>query len=295
MAEVFEEIEVEDIIVTGLLSTDCDTSNMTTGDLIVVDSSHLSSRFPRGTDGQFLITDTTDGTYNLRWADASSALGVLANATGDILYSPDGQTFTVLSIGSSNNILTVGPDGVPIWGTVSGSIGFDGPGQVLITGTDSQATILNPGTTGTVLTIGPSGIPIWSTPAAAKNIALLHLVDRARTSCNVTSRNIAYFTWDETQYGAAAKGLSNGKLIFYGDIPNDGTATVELVYSKGDVPTADMVSATTIVSGCNELSVTIPDSSSCTLFSLNLAKTGGTTLQNPEIYGVQLQFDLTAA
>lgn len=134
MAEVFQEIETQDALVTNLLRVE-NLTNMRKGDLIVVNSAVQSVAFRSGTSGQILVTDSGTST-NLRWVSKGSALGF--TSSGQILTSGAGGSLVILNQGTAGQVLTVNASKIPSWQTpasvtagTSGAIMFSlEPGQI---------------------------------------------------------------------------------------------------------------------------------------------------------------------
>jgi len=135
MAEVFQEIEAGDALVTNLLRVES-LANMRKGDLIVVNNAVQSVALRSGTSGQILVTDSGTST-NLRWADKGPALGF--TSSGQILTSGPNGDLVVLNQGTAGYVLTVNSSKIPVWqpqGMVtlpaSGVINFSlEPGQIV--------------------------------------------------------------------------------------------------------------------------------------------------------------------
>ncbi len=282
MAEFFEEIEVSDLITVGAGVT------MRRGDLIVVDSGVTSVRFGSGLSGQVLVTNSGTST-NLEWQDFGTALGFLAQNSGDILFSPDGVTFTILSgtLAADNDLLQFnGTTNAPEWQSLGEAFGFTASGQIITSGPGGEVVILGPGAEDQVLTINASGVPNWETPAAGTTDTIIFDIGTRYIVARDNQRTAGYFVWNETEYGAGGFNLGSGELVFHGDL-NGGSANIEFVFRLGDVPTSDMISLQGVSEGANSIAVTTPDSSGSAVFEFNVQRTAGTDVN---LYGMQLHF-----
>lgn len=138
MAEIFEDIQTTDAVVTNLLSVQ-GLGQMRVGDLIVVSNATQSIPFRTGASNQILVTDSGT-TSHLAWKGAKTLIGF--TSSGQILTSGPGGALVVLNQGTAGQVLTVNSSRIPSWQTPSvsqissGSISFSvEPGQVQTRGT----------------------------------------------------------------------------------------------------------------------------------------------------------------
>jgi hypothetical protein len=223
MAEFFQEVESSHVLVTDLLEVGTYNS-MQKGDLIVVNNATKSVRFPNGSQGQILTTDTGTST-NLTWTNVNDALNSAVSGTlGDILYN-NGTTFVSRAIGASGSLL-VSSGTAPVWQTLGSALGFTASGQIITSGPGGVPIIEGPGLPGQVLEISASGIARWSTTAAENDTNTI-TVWPGQINSRTTKNTVANLTWKQTQYSS----FTTAKVNFWAVINNVG-ASASIEFSK---------------------------------------------------------------
>ena len=104
---------------------DVQHSNLT-GSAAVHPAAYVSSSDPGAVGANKLWIDTTTASYRLKIRNATNAAWVTVQnpvtTVGDIAYGGSGGSLTQLSIGLTNQVLTV-VSGVPAWRAVQAEIG----------------------------------------------------------------------------------------------------------------------------------------------------------------------------
>lgn len=214
MAEYFEELEAKRALITDLLEVQtCD--NMRTGDLIVVNSGTMSIPLRSGSSNEVLITNS--GLFpdtNIGYRPIATVLAdSLAQNSGDIIYSPDGDTFTILSGGpgvGDCSLLKFNNNGTSIyleWTDVGSALGFTDSGQIISSIGTGDASIIDAGDEGQVLTI-VNGFPTWQDPSSGM---ILMALGAGETRPRPTSRKFANLTWDQDKYST----FTNPQLSYF--------------------------------------------------------------------------------
>lgn len=295
MAEFFEEIESERILVTDLLSVQ-DLDTMRVGDLIVVDENTKSVRFGTGSSGQILVTDSGTSEH-IRWKDITVVLGEATGSLGDILYH-DGTQFTVRRPGSSGQVLVYSSgNSAPIWQDIGDVIGFNQSGQILTSGPGGVEVILDPGTNGQVLTINMSGVPEWKDPSSGN---VMFVLQPGEVRPRNQERTFANFSWDESKYGAGDLNLSNGQMVLYAKVVAGASAELkfERVCGSSAATLMDTVtinqSTTGLVNGsgilCLPLSGNLASPGADGLYALKTQLMSGTGTDPIKLYSFQLKY-----
>jgi len=137
------------------------TSNQITAS---ASSGSITLSLPTTITGLTSVTATTfTGALTGNATTATTSTNIVGGAKGSIPYQTAAGATSLLTLGSTSQVLTVDATGLPVW--ANAATGFTNPmnasGDIIYGGASGAATRLGVGTNGQVLTLS-SGVPSWS-------------------------------------------------------------------------------------------------------------------------------------